>query len=226
MFYFDNTIIILIPAIILTLYAQYKVKTTYSKYSKILAKNGLTGKETAEELLLGNHLSNIKIEPIEGQLSDHYDPRQKKLGLSKEIYYGESIAAQGIIAHEIGHALQDAEKYFPLSLRSNLVPVTNIGSQMAVPLFLIGFIFSFPALMDIGIIAFSLAVLFQLITLPVEFNASKRAVNLLVGANIVSDTEEINSVKKVLNAAALTYVAAASVAVFQLLRLVVLRNRR
>ena len=226
MFFFDSTIFILIPAIILTLYAQYKVKTTYSKYSKILAKNGLNGKETAEELLLQNNLSNIKIEPIEGHLSDHYDPRQKKLGLSKEIYYGKSLAAQGIVAHEIGHALQDAKNYFPLSLRSNLVPVTNIGSSMAVPLFLIGFIFSFPALMDIGIIAFSLAVLFQLVTLPVEFDASKRAVNLLVGANIVSDTEEINSVKKVLNAAALTYVAAASVAVFQLLRLIVLRNRR
>jgi len=226
MFFFDSTIFILIPAIILTLYAQYKVKTTYSKYSRILAKNGLSGRETAEQLLLRNNLSNIKIEPIEGRLSDHYDPRQKKLALSEEIYYGKSIAAQGIVAHEIGHALQDAKNYFPLSLRSNLVPVTNIGSSMAVPLFLIGFIFSSPALMDIGIIAFSLAVLFQLVTLPVEFDASKRAVNLLVKANIVSDTEEINSVKKVLNAAALTYVAATSVAVFQLLRLIVLRNRR
>jgi len=175
---------------------------------------------------LQNNLSNIKIESIEGRLSDHYNPRQKKLGLSEEIYYGKSIAAQGIVAHEIGHALQDAKNYFPLSLRSNLVPVTNFGSRMAVPLFLIGFIFSFPALMDIGIIAFSLAVLFQLVTLPVEFDASKRAVNLLVGANIVSGTEEINSVKKVLSAAALTYVAAASVAVFHLLRLIVLRNRR
>jgi len=226
MFFFDSTIFILIPAIILTLYAQYKVKTTYSKYSKILAKNGLSGKETAEQLLLRNNLSNIKIVPIEGRLSDHYNPRQKKLALSEEIYYGKSLAAQGIVAHEIGHALQDAKDYFPLSLRSNLVPVTNIGSSMAVPLFLIGFIFSFPTLMDIGIIAFSLAVLFQLVTLPVEFDASRRAVNLLVGANIVSDTEEINSVKKVLNAAALTYVAAASVAVFHLLRRIVRRNRR
>jgi len=225
MFFFDSTIFILIPAIILTIYAQYKVKTTYSKYSKILAKNGLSGKETAEELLLQNDLTNIKIEPIEGRLSDHYDPRQKKLSLSKEIYYGKSIAAQGIVAHEVGHALQDAKNYFPLSLRSNLVPVTNIGSIMAVPLFLIGFIFSFPALMDIGIIAFSLAVLFQLVTLPVELDASKRAIGLLVRANIISGSEVV-LVKKVLNAAALTYVAAASVAVFQLLRLIVLRNRR
>ena len=225
MFLFDSSIFILIPAIILTFYAQYMVKTTYSKYSKILAKNGLSGKETAEALLLQNDLTNIKIEPIEGRLSDHYDPKNKKLGLSREIYYGKSIAAQGIVAHEIGHALQDAKKYFPLSFRSNLVPVTNIGSRMAIPLFLIGFIFSFPGLMDIGIIAFSLAVLFQVVTLPVEFDASKRAIGLLVKANIISDTEVV-LVKKVLNAAALTYVAAASVAVFQLLRLIVLRNRR
>jgi len=225
MFFFDGTIFILIPAIILTLYAQYKIKTTYAKYSKILAKSGLSGRETAEELLLQNNLSTIKVEAIEGSLSDHYDPRQKRLGLSKEIYYGKSIAAQGIVAHEIGHALQDAKNYFPLSLRSNLVPVANIGSRMAIPLFLIGFIFSFPGLMDIGIIAFSLAVLFQMVTLPVEFNASKRAVGLLIKANIISDTEVV-SVKKVLNAAALTYVAAASVAVFQLLRLIVLRSRR
>ena len=225
MFLFDSSIFILIPAIILTFYAQYMVKTTYLKYSKILAKNGLSGKETAEALLLQNDLTNIKIEPIEGRLSDHYDPKNKKLGLSREIYYGKSIAAQGIVAHEIGHALQDAKKYFPLSFRSNLVPVTNIGSRMAIPLFLIGFIFSFPGLMDIGIIAFSLAVLFQVVTLPVEFDASRRAIGLLVKANIISDAEVV-LVKKVLNAAALTYVAAASVAVFQLLRLIVLRNRR
>lgn len=226
MFYFDSTMFILLPAIVLTIYAQYQVKTVYVKYSKILAKSGLSGKEVAEELLRQNNLVNIKIEPIEGSLSDHYDPRQKKLGLSKEIYYGKSLAAQGIVAHEIGHALQDAEKYFPLALRSNLVPVTNIGSRMAIPLFLIGFLFTLPGLMDIGIIAFSLAVLFQVVTLPVEFNASNKAVGLLVKADIVSDTEEISAVKKVLNAAALTYLAAAAVAVMQLLRLIVLRNRR
>jgi Zn-dependent membrane protease YugP len=217
---------ILLPAIVLTIYAQYQVKTVYVKYSEILAKSGLSGKEVAEELLRQNNLVNIKIEPIEGSLSDHYDPRQKKLGLSKEIYYGKSLAAQGIVAHEIGHALQDAEKYFPLALRNNLVPVTNIGSRMAIPLFLIGFLFTLPGLMDIGIIAFSLAVLFQVVTLPVEFNASNKAVGLLVKADIVSDTEEISAVKKVLNAAALTYLAAAAVAVMQLLRLIVLRNRR
>ena len=226
MFFFDSTMFLLLPAIALTLYAQYQVKTVYVKYSKILAKSGLSGKEVAEELLRQNNLVNIKIEPIEGSLSDHYDPRQKKLGLSKEVYYGKSLAAQGIVAHEIGHALQDAEKYFPLALRSNLVPVTNIGSRMAIPLFLIGFLFTIPGLMDIGIIAFSLAVLFQVVTLPVEFNASNKAVGLLVKANIISDTEEISAVKKVLNAAALTYLAAAAVAVMQLLRLIVLRNRR
>jgi len=225
MFFFDSTMIILIPAIILTLYAQYKVQTAYSEYSKISAKNGLSGREVAEELLMKSNLENIKIEPIEGHLSDHYDPRQKKLGLSKDIYYGRSVAAQGIVAHEIGHAIQDSTGYFPLVLRSNLVPVANIGSRMAVPLFLLGFLFSIPSLMDMGIIVFSLAVLFQTVTLPVEFNASKRAVELLSKGNIISETE-INSVKKVLNAAALTYVAAAAVAVLQLLRLIILRDRR
>ncbi len=225
MIFFNSTIFILLPAIILTLYAQYKVKTVYTKYSKILAKSRLTGKEVAQELLLQNNLRNIKIEPIEGKLSDHYDPRKKRLSLSNEVYYGKSLAAQGIVAHEIGHAIQDSTNYFPLTIRSNLVPVTNIGSRMAIPLFLIGFLFSLPGLMDIGIIAFSLAVLFQVVTLPVEFDASKRAVNLLIKENIISDIEII-SVKKVLNAAALTYVAAAAVAVFHLLRLIVLRNRR
>lgn len=121
MFFFDSTMIILIPAIILTLYAQYRVQTAYSEYSKISAKNGLSGREVAEELLMKSNLKNIKIEPIEGHLSDHYDPRQKKLGLSKDIYYGRSVAAQGIVAHEIGHAIQDSTGYFPLVLRSNLV---------------------------------------------------------------------------------------------------------
>ncbi len=225
MFFFDSTMIILIPAIILTLYAQYKVQNAYLKYSKISAKNGLSGREVAEKLLMKSNLENIKIEPIEGHLSDHYDPRQKKLGLSKDIYYSRSVAAQGIVAHEIGHAIQDSTGYFPLVLRTNLVPVANIGSHMAVPLFLLGFLFSIPSLMDMGIIVFSLAVLFQTITLPVEFDASKRAVELLIKENIISQTE-INSVKKVLNAAALTYVAAAAVAVLQLLRLIILRDRR
>ena len=225
MFFFDSTILILLPAIILTLYAQYKVKTVYTKYSKVFSRSGLTGKEVAQKLLLRNNLDDIEIMLIEGKLTDHYDPRIKRLGLSREIYYGSSLAAQGIAAHEIGHVIQDSIKYFPLSLRSNLVPITNFGSRMAIPLFLLGFLFSLPGLMNIGIIAFSLAVLFHLVTLPVEFDASKRAVNLLIKEDIISDSE-INSIKKILNAAALTYVAAAAVAVFHLLRLIALRNRR
>jgi len=224
--YLDSTMLILIPALLLTLYAQYKVRTTYTKYSQVLANNGLSGREVAEEILMNNNLKNIKIEPIEGVLTDHYDPRVKKLGLSQEIYYGKSLAAQGIVAHEIGHALQDAVGYFPLALRNNLVPVVNFGSRLAVPLFLFGFLFSIPNLMTIGIIAFSLAVFFQVVTLPVEFNASQRAVDLLVKGNIVTNQEEINSVREVLNAAALTYIAAAAVAILQLLRLVLLRRRR
>lgn len=224
--FIDSTMLILIPALLLTLYAQYKVKSTYAKYSQVLANNGLSGREIAEEILAKSDLRNIRIEPIQGVLSDHYDPKVKKLGLSQEIYYGKSLAAQGIVAHEIGHALQDARGYFPLALRNNIVPVASFGSQLAVPLFLLGFLFSIPNLMTLGIIAFSLAVFFQLVTLPVEFNASQRAINLLVKENIISKQEEINSVKEVLNAAALTYIAATTVAVLQLMRLILLRRRR
>lgn len=217
--------LLLIPAIAITLYAQYKVKSVYTRYMKISAENGLNGKQVAERLLKIKRLENIKIEIIPGRLTDHYDSKNKKLGLSREVYYGSSIAAQGIVSHEIGHAIQDSLKYLPLVLRSNLVPVSNLGSRMAIPLFLIGFIFTLPALMEIGIIAFSLAVLFQIITLPVEFDASKRAIKLLNIGNMLSNQETIYA-KQVLDAAALTYVAATAMAILQLLRLIVLRNRR
>ena len=225
MLFFDNTMLLLIPAIAITLYAQYKVKSVYTRYMKISAKNGLNGKQVAERLLKIKRLENIIIEIIPGRLTDHYDSKNKKLGLSREVYYGSSIAAQGIVSHEIGHAIQDSLKYLPLVLRSNLVPVSNLGSRMAIPLFLIGFIFTLPALMEIGIIAFSLAVLFQIITLPVEFDASKRAIKLLNIGNMLSNQETIYA-KQVLDAAALTYVAATAMAILQLLRLIVLRNRR
>ena len=225
MLFFDNTMFLLIPAIAITLYAQYKVKSVYTRYMKISAENGLNGKQVAERLLKIKRLENIKIEIIPGRLTDHYDSKNKKLGLSREVYYGSSIAAQGIVSHEIGHAIQDSLKYLPLVLRSNLVPVSNLGSRMAIPLFLIGFIFTLPALMEIGIIAFSLAVLFQIITLPVEFDASKRAIKLLNIGNMLSNQETIYA-KQVLDAAALTYVAATAMAILQLLRLIVLRNRR
>ncbi len=225
MLFFDNTMLLLIPAIAITLYAQYKVKSVYTRYMKISAENGLNGKQVAERLLKIKRLENIKIEIIPGRLTDHYDSKNKKLGLSREVYYGSSIAAQGIVSHEIGHAIQDSLKYLPLVLRSNLVPVSNLGSRMAIPLFLIGFIFTLPALMEIGIIAFSLAVLFQIITLPVEFDASKRAIKLLNIGNMLSNQETIYA-KQVLDAAALTYVAATAMAILQLLRLIVLRNRR
>ena len=225
MLFFDNTMLLLIPAIAITLYAQYKVKSVYTRYMKISAENGLNGKQVAERLLKIKRLENIKIEIIPGRLTDHYDSKNKKLGLSREVYYGSSIAAQGIVSHEIGHAIQDSLKYLPLVLRSNLVPVSNLGSRMAIPLFLIGFIFTLPALMEIGIIAFSLAVLFQIITLPVEFDASKRAIKLLNIGNMLSNQETIYA-KQVLDAAALTYIAATAMAILQLLRLIVLRNRR
>ena len=225
MLFYDNTMLLLIPAIAITLYAQYKVKSVYTRYMKIYAENGLNGKQVAERLLKIKRLENIKIEIIPGRLTDHYDSKNKKLGLSREVYYGSSIAAQGIVSHEIGHAIQDSLKYLPLVLRSNLVPVSNLGSRMAIPLFLIGFIFTLPALMEIGIIAFSLAVLFQIITIPVEFDASKRAIKLLNIGNMLSNQETIYA-KQVLDEAALTYVAATAMAILQLLRLIVLRNRR
>jgi len=225
LFFFDNTIFLLLPAIALTLYAQYKVKSTYARYLKIPSGNGLTGKEIAFFLLNKINLNDIKVELVQGILTDHYDSKNKKLGLSREVYYGQSIAAQGIVAHEIGHAMQDSQEYFPLLMRNNLVPLSNIGSRMAIPLFLIGFIFTIPMLMEIGIIVFSIAVFFHIITLPVEFNASNKAIILLNTEHIISKNEIIY-VKKVLNAAALTYIAATAVALLQLLRLVVLRNRR
>ena len=225
MLFFDNTILLLIPAILLALYAQYKVKSSYAKNLKISAQNGLTGKELAEYLIKKIELENIEIEMVQGMLTDHYDSKNKKLGLSKEVYFGKSIAAQGIVSHEIGHAIQDSLEYFPLLLRNNLVPLSSIGSRMAVPLFLIGFIFTLPVLMEIGIIAFSIAVLFHIITLPVEFDASRRAVKILSAENIISE-KETGHVREVLNAAALTYIAATAVAMLQLLRLIVLRNRR
>jgi len=225
MFFFDNTMLILIPAILLTLYAQYRVKSSYEKYAKIPAAIQLSGKEVIDHLLRNNGLKTVSIEMIPGKLTDHYDSKRKILRLSREVFYGQTVASHAIAAHEFGHVIQDSTKYFPLVLRSYLVPISNIGSRMAVPLFLIGFIFSLPGLMEIGIIAFSLVVLFQIITLPVEFDASKKALKMLRACNMV-DEKDIIPVRKVLNAAALTYIAATSVAVMQLLRLIVLRNRR
>ena len=224
-FFYDPTFLLLIPAIILAVYAQYKVKSTYAKYAKIPTASGLTGAFAGRKLLNDAGLYNIPVEPIPGELSDNYNPRDKTLHLSQGVYGSNSVAAIGIAAHEVGHAIQDARSYAPLKLRNNIVPVANFGTTLAFPLFFIGFLFAWPVLMDIGIIAFSLAVAFTVITLPVEFNASRRAIKILSSGGYLTQ-DELSQAKKVLGAAALTYVAATAMAVMNLLRLLILRGSR
>ncbi len=222
---FDPTFVLLIPAVILALYAQFKVQSAYSELSKVRSKSGLTGAQMGRKLLDNSGLSNIGIEEIPGNLTDNYDPRDKILHLSQGVYGNDSVAAIGIVAHEVGHALQDSKAYVPLKIRSGLVPAASIGSQMAIPLFFIGLLFSYPMLMDIGIVVFSIAVAFTIITLPVEFNASHRAIQMLSTGKYI-EKDEVPMAKKVLDAAALTYVAATAMAVLNLIRLIALRGER
>ncbi|KPJ60073.1 MAG: hypothetical protein AMJ46_08135 [Latescibacteria bacterium DG_63] len=225
MFFWDPTFVLLIPALILALYAHHRVRSTYQQFLRVPSSSGKTGREIAKAILNRNNLNNIKIEMTERTLSDHYDPRSKVLRLSPPVYEGSSIAALGIAAHEAGHAIQDGTSYTPLKIRHGLFPVANVGTALAFPLFLLGFLFQFRSLMDIGILFFAGAVLFQVVTLPVEFNASRRALNQLEGTGLV-DQGDLAGGRKVLNAAALTYVAAAAVAATQLIRLLVLRGSR
>ncbi|KYO67261.1 zinc metallopeptidase [Thermovenabulum gondwanense] len=215
---YDPTWIILLPALILAFYAQAKVSATFERYLRIPARIGLTGADVAREILRRNGIYDVSVEMTRGRLSDYYDPRNKVLRLSPEVYGGRSLAALGVAAHECGHAIQHSEGYAPLALRNSIVPLANIGSQMAFPLFFIGLLMNVNSLLTIGILLFSLAVLFQLFTLPVEYNASGRAVAVLEGQGFIAP-DETYAVKKVLNAAALTYVAATLMAVMQLLRL-------
>lgn len=225
MYPYDPTFILLIPAMILAVYAQWKVQSTYAKMSEIKTKKGFSGAEAGRKLLDDNGLIGVGIEQIPGNLTDNYDPRDRKLHLSEGVFNNNSIAAIGIVAHEVGHAVQDSKAYAPLKIRSGLVPVANIGSQLSIPLFFFGLIFGNTQLMDLGIVFFSVAVAFTLITLPVEFNASKRAVAMLSGGGLVTK-DEAPLAKKVLDAAALTYVAATAMAVLNLIRLLVLRGSR
>jgi len=223
--YFDSTMIILIPAMILTMYAQGKINSAYSKFSRIRTTRGYTGMQTAREILDKNGLSNVQIELVAGKLSDHYDPRTKVLRLSNDVYYGNTIAANSIAAHEVGHALQHANAYVPLKVRNSLVPVVNLASNLAWVFIAAGmFIAAVPALFNIGVIMFSASVLFQLITLPVELNASSKAIKLLAEMGILSPSE-IPQGRRMLNAAALTYIAAAAAAISQLMRLLAIRDR-
>jgi len=222
-FLMGPSILILLPALILAIYAQYKVRSTYTRYARVGTANGTTAAQAAKRILEGAGISDVAIKGIKEPLSDNYDPRGKALRLSDP--ESISVAAVGVAAHEAGHAIQHAHGYRPLSLRTSIVPIANFGSQIALPLFFIGLIFRYQAFVTFGILAFSLAVLFTLITLPVEFDASRRAVVALRETALVTE-EELGAVKEVLFAAALTYVAAAAMAALQLLMLLSINRRR
>lgn len=218
-------LVLVVPALLLSLYAQTKVKSTYAKYSRMGNRKGLTGAEIAKLILERNGLYDVRVEPIAGELTDHYDPRTKVVRLSQSVYGNNSVAAIGVAAHETGHAIQHSESYGPLVLRSTLVPAANIGSSLGFPLAIAGIFLGFGPLVTIGILLFTIAVAFYMITLPVEFNASSRAIRSLEDTGIL-DYDEIDPAKKVLSAAAMTYVASAAVALANLLRLLMLANRR
>ncbi len=218
--------VLVIPALILSMYAQFKVSSTFSKYSAIMNKKGITGKQVAERILNMNGLQNISVHPINGNLTDNYNPAKKTVNLSESVYNSMSVAALGVAAHETGHAIQHSVKYAPLNLRNTIFPVVRISSSAAVPLALLGFITGIEILISAGIILFSAVVAFQLITLPVEFNASRRALRMLDEYGMLSE-DELSLVKKVLSAAAMTYLASAITGIANLLRLILLsRNRR
>ena len=225
-FWWDWTLLIVMPALLFTMYAQYKVKSAYSTYSAMPSRAGMSGASVARRILDSNGLSHVRIEQVAGELTDHYDPRDEVLRLSSSVYHGCNMAAVGVAAHEAGHALQDAKGYVPLRFRIALVPVCNIGSGLAMPLFFIGLLFGFGSFLGdwlalAGIAAFSLSVFFQLVTLPVEFNASRRAMRCLAGSGTMNE-EQLRGSRRVLSAAAMTYVAALAVGILSLLRLLLI----
>ena len=222
---FDWTYILVILAFCLSLLVQANMNRTFQKYSQVRSFSGLTGAETAERILRNAGIYNVRVEHIRGNLNDHYDPRTKVLKLSDPIYGSSSLAAVGVAAHECGHTIQDAIGYAPLKVRSALVPAANFGAQLSWPLFIFGLIFSLRPLLMAGIILFCAALLFQVVTLPVEFNASGRALRMLEGTGIMG-REELAGTRKVLGAAAMTYVAAVASSLLQLLRLLLLARRR
>ena len=226
-YYFDPTWILVFIGAVLSMAASAKVNSTFSKYSKVRSMTGMTGEDAAKRLLNSQGIYDVTVRPVKGQLTDHYDPRTKTVNLSESVFHSTSVAAIGVAAHECGHAMQDNVGYVPLKLRGAIVPVANIGSQAAFPLIIIGVLIGGMGspLVNIGLILFSLAVIFQLITLPVELNASRRAITLLDQVGILGG-QEVNQTRKVLGAAALTYVAALAASVLQLLRLVILFGGR
>ena len=223
-FYFDPTYIILLPAAIIAFWAQFKIDNAYKKYKTVRTTTGVTGSEIARGILDGAGLFDVRIERYGKQLGDHYDPSSRVIRLSPEVYDGATVAAAGIAAHECGHAIQHQKKYAPLVLRTKIAPVVNIGSNASIWLFVIGILFGFPLFAQIGIVFFGVAVIYQLVTLPVEFNASTRALSILKTRNFLYG-DELKGAQKVLDAAAMTYVAATLMAISQLIRLIALNNR-
>ena len=226
MFFYDATYILVLIGALLSMWASARVNSTYKKYAQVRSASGLTGAEAARRILNGAGIYDVRIEHISGNLTDHYDPRGKVLRLSDTVYGSPSVAAIGVATHECGHAIQHDQGYAPLQIRSAIVPVANIGTKAAFPIILLGLFFgSSYTLIQVGLLCFACGTLFQLITLPVEFNASARAVDILGNTHMLSDTE-LGSTKKVLSAAAMTYVAAAAASILSLLRLVLLFGGR
>ncbi|MBQ4599665.1 MAG: zinc metallopeptidase [Clostridia bacterium] len=223
-YYMDVGLIFVLIAAIFAMIASASVNSTFQKYSKVASRAGLTGAESARRVLAANGVTGVTIERVSGNLTDHFDPKTNTIRLSESVYDANTVAAVGVAAHEAGHAVQYAVGYAPIKLRAAIIPITNIGSNLALPLVLIGLLLSAPTLAYIGIGAFSLSTIFQLITLPVEFNASSRAIETMENAGM--GETEINGSKKVLRAAAMTYVAALAVSLANLLRLFLLVNRR
>lgn len=226
MYYDPMYFLFMIPGFIIALIAQGYLKSNYSKYSKIVNRRNLTGAMAAKAVLNQNGINDVRIECIDGTLSDHYDPRSNVIRLSRDVYESASIAAVGIAAHEAGHAVQHAQNYAPVKIRTAMVPICNIGSQLGIILIFVGFVIDFLELTTLGIILFSLTVVFQLVTLPVEFNASRRALNAIQSGQLLCDGDEYRGAKRVLTSAALTYVAALVTAILQLLYYISKADRR
>ena len=227
-YYYDGTYLLVVIGALLSLMASAKVKSSFARYSNVRSMSGMTGREAVERILRNSGIYDVQVQHIHGNLTDHYDPRNKVLSLSDSVYNSNSVAAIGVAAHECGHAIQHAKGYAPLSIRGALVPVANFGSTISWPLILMGLLIRSNASMlfiNLGILAFSFAVLFQIVTLPVEFNASRRAVRIL-GETGMLGPDELRGTRKVLSAAALTYVAGAAAGILQLLRLLIIGGRR
>ena len=224
--WFDTYYIVLVlPALLISMWAQAKVQSTFAKYSRVFSHRSITGRETAETILRENGVYDVSVQPTGGSLTDNFNPMNKTVNLSQPVYDVSSVAAIGVAAHETGHAIQHNVGYFPIKLRNAVLPVANIGANAAMPLAILGFIMGLPMLVNIGIVLFSAVVLFQLVTLPVEFNASARALSILKNGYILTE-DELNGAKKVLTAAALTYVAAMLTSLMSLIRLILLSRNR